>query len=164
MIMASLFVASVALASEESEVFLAAFRNRRRYDTGRDDARPWLYGIAVNVISQYQRAPRRHVRVLAAVPGVPATDVVADEVLDRVTAAQLRPRIMRVLGGLSTVTGSWSCWLPGRSCPTSRPHRRWEYRWARSARACTGSRPSCAALLDGTSCHPQRTREDRKHG
>lgn len=106
MIMASLFVASVALASEESEVFLAAFRNRRRYDTGRDDARPWLYGIAVNVISQYQRAPRRHVRVLAAVPGVPATDVVADEVLDRVTAAQLRPRIMRVLGGLSTVTGS----------------------------------------------------------
>jgi RNA polymerase sigma-70 factor (ECF subfamily) len=27
--------------------------------------------------------------------------VVADEVLDRVTAAQLRPRIMQVLGGLS---------------------------------------------------------------
>jgi RNA polymerase sigma-70 factor (ECF subfamily) len=39
--------------------------------------------------------------VLAAVHGVPATDVVADEVVDRVTAAQLRPRIMRVLGELS---------------------------------------------------------------
>ena len=90
-----------AAADVMSEVFLAAFRNRRRYDTGRDDARPWLYGIAINVISQYQRTQRRYTRVLAAVPGVPATDVVADEVLDRVTAAQLRPRIMRVLAELS---------------------------------------------------------------
>lgn len=90
-----------AAADVMSEVFLAAFRNRRRYDTGRHDARPWLYGIAVNVISQYQRAERRYARVLATVPGVPATDVVADEVLDRVTAAQLRPRIMQVLDGLS---------------------------------------------------------------
>jgi RNA polymerase sigma factor (sigma-70 family) len=90
-----------AAADVMSEVFLAAFRNRRRYDTGRDDARPWLYGIAIKVISQYQRAQRRYARVLATAPGVPATDVVADEVLDRVTAAQLRPRIMRVLGELS---------------------------------------------------------------
>ena len=94
-------VGQQAAADVMSEVFLVAFRNRRRYDTGRDDARPWLYGIAVNVISQYQRAQRRYARVLATVPGVPATDVVADEVLDRVTAAQLRPRIMRVLGELS---------------------------------------------------------------
>ena len=88
-------------ARNTSDITSAAFRNRRRYDTGRDDARPWLYGIAVNVISQYQRAQRRYARVLAAVPGVPATDVVADEVLDRVAAAQLRPRIMQVLGELS---------------------------------------------------------------
>ena len=94
-------VGQQAAADVVSEVFLAAFRNRRRYDTSRDDARPWLYGIAVNVISQYQRAERRYARVLATVPGVPPTDVVADEVLDRVTAAQLRPRIVRVLGELS---------------------------------------------------------------
>jgi len=90
-----------AAADVMSEVFLAAFRNRRRYDRGRDDARPWLYGIAVNVISQHQRAQRRYARVLAAVPAAAAADVVADEVVDRVTAAQLRPRIMRVLGELS---------------------------------------------------------------
>jgi RNA polymerase sigma factor (sigma-70 family) len=89
-----------AAADVMSEVFLAAFRNRRRYDTGRQDARPWLYGIAVNVISEHQRAQRRHARVLAIVPGMPASDVVADEVVDRVTAAQLRPRIMQVLGEL----------------------------------------------------------------
>jgi RNA polymerase sigma factor (sigma-70 family) len=90
-----------AAADVMSEVFLAAFRNRQRYDTSREDARPWLYGIAINVISQHQRAQRRYARVLATVPSVPATDVVADEVLDRVTAAQLRPRIMRALGELS---------------------------------------------------------------
>ena len=82
-------VGQQAAADVMSEVFLAAFRNRRRYDTARDDARPWLSGITVNVISQHQRAQRRYARVLAAVPDVPATDVVADEVVERVTAAQL---------------------------------------------------------------------------
>jgi len=33
-------VGQQAAADVVSEVFLAAFRNRRRYDTGRDDARP----------------------------------------------------------------------------------------------------------------------------
>jgi RNA polymerase sigma-70 factor (ECF subfamily) len=94
-------VGQQAAADVMSEVFLAAFRNRCSYDTGRDDARPWLYGIAVNVISQHQRAQRRYARVLATVPGLPATDVVADEVVDRVTAAQMRPRLVRVLGELS---------------------------------------------------------------
>ena len=42
-----------------SEVFLAAFRNRGRYQPGRSDARPWLYGIATKVISQQLRAEGR---------------------------------------------------------------------------------------------------------
>jgi RNA polymerase sigma-70 factor (ECF subfamily) len=87
-------------ADVTSEVFLAAFRNRRGYDVGRHDARPWLYGIAVNVISQHQRTQRRQARLLASVPAAPVADAVADEVLDRVSAAQLRPRIGRVLAAL----------------------------------------------------------------
>ena len=94
-------VGQQAAADVMSEVFLVAFRNRRRYDSGRADALPWLYGIAVNVMSQHQRALRRYAQVLATVPGPPAIDVVADDALDRVAAAQLRPRIMRVLSGLS---------------------------------------------------------------
>jgi RNA polymerase sigma factor (sigma-70 family) len=90
-----------AAADVVSEVFLAAFRNRSRYDTRRADARPWLYGIAVNVIGHQLRTQRRQARLLTAVPAVPAADVVADQVLDRVTAAQLRPRITEVLGQLS---------------------------------------------------------------
>ncbi len=33
-----------------SEVFCTAFRKRHRYDSTRPDARPWLYGIAGNLV------------------------------------------------------------------------------------------------------------------
>src|SRR5260370_8498450 len=38
------------------ETFLAAFRRRERYDLRRADARPWLYGIAANVIGKHPPA------------------------------------------------------------------------------------------------------------
>jgi len=37
------------------ETFLVAFGKRQRYDTGRADARPWLYGIATNLVGQHRR-------------------------------------------------------------------------------------------------------------
>ncbi|MEV7806886.1 RNA polymerase sigma factor [Microbispora sp. NPDC088329] len=39
-----------------SETFLAAFQSRRRYDVRHADARPWLYGIASNVIGKRRRS------------------------------------------------------------------------------------------------------------
>jgi DNA-directed RNA polymerase specialized sigma24 family protein len=38
-----------------AETFLAAFRHRDRYDVTRSDARPWLYGIAGNLIRRHYR-------------------------------------------------------------------------------------------------------------
>ncbi|MFE3455428.1 RNA polymerase sigma factor [Nonomuraea sp. NPDC059194] len=38
-----------------SDAFLAAFQNRHRYDLEHPDARPWLYGIASNVIGKRRR-------------------------------------------------------------------------------------------------------------
>ena len=38
-----------------AETFLAAFRRRDRYDPGRADARPWLYGMAANLIGHHRR-------------------------------------------------------------------------------------------------------------
>src|SRR5688572_18566387 len=35
------------------ETFLVAFRKRGRYDGQRHDARPWLYGIATNLLGQH---------------------------------------------------------------------------------------------------------------
>jgi RNA polymerase sigma factor (sigma-70 family) len=41
------------------ETFCRAFEHRRRYDVSRADARPWLYGIASNVIRAQHRSDRR---------------------------------------------------------------------------------------------------------
>jgi RNA polymerase sigma factor (sigma-70 family) len=41
------------------DVFRIAFESRARYDTARPDARPWLYGIATNLVARHRR---RHVR------------------------------------------------------------------------------------------------------
>jgi RNA polymerase sigma-70 factor (ECF subfamily) len=49
------------LAAEfTGEVFARAFEKRERFDTSRQSARPWLYGIATNVVGDYLR--RRDVR------------------------------------------------------------------------------------------------------
>ncbi|GLW20430.1 RNA polymerase sigma factor [Microbispora triticiradicis] len=39
-----------------ADTFLAAFQSRADYDRGRPDARPWLYGIASNMIGRRRRA------------------------------------------------------------------------------------------------------------
>jgi RNA polymerase sigma-70 factor (ECF subfamily) len=44
------------------ETFRRAFEHRRRYDTSCPDARPWLYGIALNIVrDHFRRAGRRAV-------------------------------------------------------------------------------------------------------
>jgi RNA polymerase sigma factor (sigma-70 family) len=50
-----------AWAGEEmaSEVFSRAFANRRSYDLSKLNARPWLFGIALNVVRESRRAIAR---------------------------------------------------------------------------------------------------------
>jgi RNA polymerase sigma factor (sigma-70 family) len=38
------------------EVWVAAFESRRSYDQSYDDARPWLYGVALNRLRRYWRS------------------------------------------------------------------------------------------------------------
>ena len=38
------------------EVWVAAFESRRLYDRSYDDARPWLYGVALNRLRRYWRS------------------------------------------------------------------------------------------------------------
>ena len=42
-----------------AETFARAFTNRRSYDLNYDDARPWLFGIATNVLRAHWRATGR---------------------------------------------------------------------------------------------------------
>ena len=48
-----------------AETFALAFRARDRYDISRPDARPWLFGIAANVIRNHRRSERRQARAYA---------------------------------------------------------------------------------------------------
>jgi DNA-directed RNA polymerase specialized sigma24 family protein len=66
-----------------AETFLAAFRGRRRYDMHRADARPWLYGIAANLIGKQHRGEVRMLRAFARTGVDPVTDSHADRVDSR---------------------------------------------------------------------------------
>jgi RNA polymerase sigma-70 factor (ECF subfamily) len=80
--------------------FEEAFRSRARYDLSREDARPWLYGIAANLLRHHRREERRQLLAYARTR-VEAT--VADETEaaeSRVAAGALAPRIALALASL----------------------------------------------------------------
>ncbi|MDT9698308.1 RNA polymerase sigma factor [Streptomyces sp. P17] len=71
-----------------SLTFLEAWRLRERVLPDGDSLRPWLLGIATNVLRNTSRAARRHQTALARLP--PATPVpdFADEVTQRLADAE----------------------------------------------------------------------------
>ena len=83
------------------EVFRVAFEKRSTYDCQRSNARPWLYGIATNLLARHRRREARRIhataRLLARQPpvGDPADEIVAD--LD---ARHLWPRVADAVAGL----------------------------------------------------------------
>ena len=50
-----------ALDDLVSETFLTAFRSRQNYDLSYLDARPWLFGIATNVLRHHRRSEGRRI-------------------------------------------------------------------------------------------------------
>ncbi|MFJ3302022.1 RNA polymerase sigma factor [Streptomyces sp. NPDC086549] len=48
-----------------AETFVIAFQRRRRYDPSHMHARPWLYGIATNLIGRHRRNEARRLRALS---------------------------------------------------------------------------------------------------
>jgi RNA polymerase sigma-70 factor (ECF subfamily) len=72
------------------ETFLIAFRQRAAYDPARREARPWLYGIAANLIGRHRRTELRAYRALARTGSDPVTAAHADhsETVDRQVAAE----------------------------------------------------------------------------
>lgn len=84
-----------------AECFLAAFRRRDSYDLRQGDARPWLYGIAANVIGKHRRAELRLLRALARTGTDPVAECHADLVDNRVTAQAAHRALATALAGLS---------------------------------------------------------------
>jgi RNA polymerase sigma factor (sigma-70 family) len=84
-----------------AETFLLAFRQRDRYDPGRADARPWLYGIATHLIGRHRRAEIRLYRALARTGADPVTAPFTDRVDDRVSAGHASRQLAAALARLS---------------------------------------------------------------
>ena len=82
-----------------ADTFLAAFRRLGRYDTAHRDARPWLYGIAANLIGKHRRAEVRAYLALART----GVDEVAESYADRVEARVSASAAHRELAGALAV-------------------------------------------------------------
>ncbi|MEV0351023.1 RNA polymerase sigma factor [Nonomuraea sp. NPDC050680] len=84
-----------------AETFLAAFRHRDSFDAAKGGIRPWLYGIATNLIGKHRRAEMRRYRALAR-SGPPPDDGGHDQrVVDRVAAGVTVQKLSAALAGLS---------------------------------------------------------------
>ncbi len=81
-----------------AETFATAFEKRRRFNPEFADARPWLFGIALNLLRRRLRGERRELRAFArtGVDSVRAADS-AHDALDRSLAAR---ELARALAGL----------------------------------------------------------------
>jgi RNA polymerase sigma factor (sigma-70 family) len=82
-----------------AEAFAQAFRVRGGYRPLTPDARPWLYGIAANLLYKHRRGEARRLRALARTHADIAPDE-ADGALDRVVATALAPRVAAALRAL----------------------------------------------------------------
>lgn len=83
-----------------AETFLVAFRRREGYDTTRPDARPWLYGIATNLLRHHQRSEIRQYRALARTGIDPADEPGEDGVVARLAAASTTRKLAAALAAL----------------------------------------------------------------
>lgn len=91
-----------ALADDvAAETFLIAFDRRERYDLSRADARPWLYGIASNLIARHHRAEVRQYRALARTATGEVAESDADRVVTRLDAEAHRGPLMAALAKIS---------------------------------------------------------------
>lgn len=89
------------------EVFVRAFKDRRRFDSSYESARPWLYGIASNLIQDHLRKAARQYRAYQrAATGDNSESGFENDVASRVDAAESIPALRDVLMALRTEEAS----------------------------------------------------------
>ena len=88
------------LADELSaQTFLVAFDKRAGYDPAQPDARPWLFGIATNLVRRHHRDEVRQFRAYARSAVDPVLDAF-DGVEARLDASQMRRELVDALAGV----------------------------------------------------------------
>lgn len=82
-----------------AETFLVAFGGRGRYDLSRPSARPWVFGIATNLLQRHRRREARQWRAYARTAADPVLDAF-EGVEARVDATGMRRRLVDALAGV----------------------------------------------------------------
>ena len=86
-----------------SLTFLEAWRLRGRVDAHGESLRPWLYGIARNVLRNLRRTARRHRAALARLPAPETTPDILEGVLELEEERDQVRRARAALGTLSEI-------------------------------------------------------------
>jgi RNA polymerase sigma-70 factor (ECF subfamily) len=81
------------------ETFRVAFQRRGSFDTRHPSARPWLFGIATNLLAKHRRGEARRLRALSRL-GADAPEGVADRVAARVDAEMRWRRVGEAIAEL----------------------------------------------------------------
>jgi RNA polymerase sigma-70 factor (ECF subfamily) len=85
-----------------AETFRLAFDRRRRYDHGVEDARPWLYSIATNLLRHHFRSTVRGERAGRRAGALAELASVAQP-LEQLEAQLLGPRLSAALSSLAEI-------------------------------------------------------------
>jgi RNA polymerase sigma factor (sigma-70 family) len=82
-----------------SQTFVVAFDKRRRFRDGVCDARPWLLGIATNLLRRHRRSELARLRAQAAAPV--ERDPGIEGAIERADAAEFAPLAAEALAAMS---------------------------------------------------------------
>ncbi|MGN6378873.1 MAG: RNA polymerase sigma factor [Gaiellales bacterium] len=82
------------------DTFVVAFGRRHGYETSRRDARPWLFGIASNLLRDRWRAEQRQLRAWERAGQDTEPELDLDELFDRVDARAARRVVGKALAEL----------------------------------------------------------------
>jgi RNA polymerase sigma factor (sigma-70 family) len=118
-----------------ADAFLIAFTRRASFDPSYGSARPWLLGIATNLIRHRLREERVH---LAAIGRLSEPAPLDDLDLSRFDAERLKPLLAEALMALANDDRETSCSSRWESSRMPRRRSRWACRSAPFARGCTG--------------------------
>jgi RNA polymerase sigma factor (sigma-70 family) len=95
-------IGAEAAGDVAADVFIAAFEKRERYDTSRSMCRPWLYGIASNLVRDHLRRQKRRGRAYLRAAVIDAGDDQSmGDAEARAAAALMVPEINAALGKLN---------------------------------------------------------------
>jgi RNA polymerase sigma-70 factor (ECF subfamily) len=82
------------------DTFRIAFERRAAFDVAYDNARPWIYGIASNLVAKHRRTEARRLHASARLVDTRQPESFADTIAASVDVQRLWPRVIEAVAGL----------------------------------------------------------------